>query len=353
MEKFLRSGTALLFNLFICVAVSAASGINPYVLLGVSTAAGALMGSLPSGSFGMAVQKEIWMNSIIEDLFADNSFLSKAYNADLFVNSGRTVHIPNAGAPSATVKNRTQKPATISERTDTDLTFNLDEYTTDPIHIPHADTVELSYNKRESVLKQDKSALQDVVASGFLFSWSPASANCIKTTGESVTAHTDGATGSRKSFDKADVLSAMTRFNRDNIPQEGRHLLLDAVMYSQLLKSLTANESQAFHSLVDVKNGILGRLYGFNVMMRSRALRYTGGGNAKEWTTGGSGTDCAAALAWHTNSVCRALGEVRMFENESDPTYYGDIYSFLVRAGGRPMRADVKGLIGIVQDTDA
>jgi len=39
-----------------------------------------------------------------------------------------------------------------------------------------------------------------------------------------------------------------------------------------------------------------------------------------------------------------------MFEDLSSPTYYGDIYSFLVRAGGRPMRSDVAGLLAIVQD---
>ena len=30
----------------------------------------------------MAIQKEIWMAAIVEGLFASNSFLSKAFNAD-------------------------------------------------------------------------------------------------------------------------------------------------------------------------------------------------------------------------------------------------------------------------------
>ncbi len=34
---------------------------------------------------------------------------------------------------------------------------------------------------------------------------------------------------------KADVLGLMTKFNNDDIPQEGVILLLDAQMYSQLL----------------------------------------------------------------------------------------------------------------------
>ena len=44
----------------------------------------------------MAIQKEIWMAAIVEGLFASNSFLSKAFNADEYVNNGKIVHIPNA-----------------------------------------------------------------------------------------------------------------------------------------------------------------------------------------------------------------------------------------------------------------
>lgn len=50
----------------------------------------------------MAIQRELWQNTIIEGLFADNSFMSKAVNDDMYVNMGKKVHIPNAGAPSGT-----------------------------------------------------------------------------------------------------------------------------------------------------------------------------------------------------------------------------------------------------------
>ena len=49
--------------------------------------------------------------------------------------------------------------------------------------------------------------------------------------------------------------------------------------------------------------------------------------------------------------IHRAQGEVKAFESEGDPTYYGDIYSFLVRAGGRILRSDSKGVAALVQGT--
>ena len=297
----------------------------------------------------MAIQREIWIDSIVEGLFADNSFLSKAFNADEFVNMGKTVHIPNAGAPSKTKKNRTSFPAKVNTRPDVDLSFNLDEFTTDPIRIPHADTVELSYNKRESVLRQDKATLHEAVAKSLLYGWLPEKEYCVQTTGASVKAHTDKATGNRKALCRADIQKLMVKFNADNVPQEGRYLLLDAYMYDQLLSDLTSVQNQAFFASADAQRGILGKLYSFNIMMRSEVGVYTKELAKKEEDAEGAATDLAAGLAWHENSVCRALGEVNAFENEKDPTYYGDIYSFLVRAGGRPMRQDVKGLIALVQ----
>jgi hypothetical protein len=342
--------SALAFNLIAGVTLATAAGINPALVVGgLSVLSSAI--KLPSGIAPMAIQKEIWMNTIVEGLFADNSFLSKAFDADEFVVQGKTVHIPNAGAASGVVRNRSEFPATVAARTDIDLTFDLDEFTTNPVRIPNADTVELSYNKRESVVRQDRAALIANASEAILLKWMPLIANSVRTTGSAVTAHTPSATGNRKAFTKADVLAVATKFNAQDIPQEGRYMLVDAQMHEQLLNSLTAQEAQAFHAGVDIKQGIIGKLYSFNIMMRSRVGRYATAGTVKDWSATGAATDNAAALAWYQNSVCRAKGEINVFDSESDPLYYGDIYSFLVRAGGRAMRNDVAGLCAIIQDT--
>lgn len=41
---------------------------------------------------------------------------------------------------------------------------------------------------------------------------------------------------------------------------------------------------------------------------------------------------------------------MKFFEDEGNPQYYGDIYSALVRMGGRIRREDQKGVVAIVQD---
>lgn len=299
----------------------------------------------------MAIQRELWQNTIIEGLFADNSFMSKAVNDDMYVNQGKKVHIPNAGAPSNVETDRQEVPATAKKRTDVDVEYTLNELTTDPIYIPHADMVELSYSKRNSVISQDRAQLIENAAVQMLYNWAPDSRHFVRTSGTGkVKAHTESATGDRKALVKADVLALMTKFNADNIPQEGRYLLLDAYMYAQLLDDLTEGDQRAFFASADAQKGILGQLFSFNVMQRSQVLRYATGGSLTKWNTSGETDDNAAGLAWHMNSLSRALGEVKMFGDPDNPLYYGDIYSFLIRVGGTIRRNDKKGVYALVQD---
>lgn len=180
----------------------------------------------------MALNKEIWINSIQENFYPDDSFASKSVDDSSFV-TNHTVHIPNAGKPSGVEVNRTKKPAEISERTDQDLTYDIDELTSNPIYIPNVDTVELSYDKRQSVIANDRQELQRVANQNLLYRWAK-NASLIKTTGAASDAHTsDVATGQRKKFSKAEVMAAMIRFNKDNVPMQGRYILLDAAMYAE------------------------------------------------------------------------------------------------------------------------
>ena len=73
----------------------------------------------------MGVRKEIWQRTIIEGLFADESFLAKAVNDDVYVNEGKKVHIPNAGAPSGVAVDRSSLPAEVGTRTDVDVEYTL------------------------------------------------------------------------------------------------------------------------------------------------------------------------------------------------------------------------------------
>lgn len=299
----------------------------------------------------MPVQKEIWINDLVENLYADNTFASRSVDHSAFVD-GKKVHVPNAGAPPTVKKNRTSVPATVTKRTDVDLEYEIAEYTTDPILVSNAENVELSYSKRKSVIRNAALALHSEAHADLIYSWVPSDKpETVATSGESVVAHIASATGNRKALTKEDILKVKAKFDAADIPQTGRCILVDSVMYNQLLESLSEVQSNAFLATADASRGIIGKLFGFDFYMRSKVAKTTAAGVLKEWTSSATATDSAAALAWQEDSVSRALGQNELFENEGDASYYGDVLSGLVRAGGRYMRNDKKGVCLIYQAT--
>ena len=120
-------------------------------------------------------------------------------------------------------------------------------------------------------------------------------------------------------------------------------------MYNQLLASLSESEAAAFNASVDAQRGIVGRLYGFDFYMRSTVFRVVAAGTSMPSSAGA--TDSAAGLAWQEDCVSRAMGNHELFENEKDALYYGDVMSALVRAGGKYIRNDKKGVAVIYQVT--
>ena len=300
----------------------------------------------------MAIQREIWQDHIEGNLFRNNEFLLASTDAAQYVLQGKVVHIPQAGALPNIEKNRSSIPGTIVQRADTDITYSLDEYTSDPILIPYAETIELSYNKRASVLAEHESSLRQSIAENILKAWAPVAAGSIvRTTGPAIVAHLDSATGNRKRLRSADLKLAQLVLNKQNVQMDNRYALLSADMFNQLTDDLNANDYRDFSAAYNAKDGILGRLYGFNIMMRSSVVSYTNDATPALNDIGATNAaaDNDAVLCWQADALERALGSVKFFERIDDPAYYGNVYSLSVRMGGRRRRADGKGVIALIQ----
>lgn len=300
----------------------------------------------------MALQIQIWVKAIIEKLFADNSFAARSIDHSEFV-EGKTVHVPNAGDGPGVEKNRSTFPATVTQRQDVDLYYDIDEFTVDPVRISNAEEVELSYSKRESVIGSSRRKLADKIYSDLIYKWIPAGVSVVKTVGGSVAAHLVDATGKRKAMTKAVVEQVQIMFDEWDIPEEGRFMLLDARMYNQLKNSLTDAETVHFLAGADPVKGVIGEYAGFRFYKRSKVAKATAAGVLKEWSAVNTATDCAAGLAWQEDCVSRALGDSVLYDDEKNPLYYGDVISFLQRAGGSCIRSDKKGVVLIMQDTAA
>lgn len=352
-----RSISILSFLMSAIISLVGGTVLGVVAGLPVGAVAGVLFAAsfipMPKGTAFMAIQREIWLEDIVGNLFKSNPHLNYAMNADQFVLSGKVVHIPNAGSKPEVTRNRSSLPATVVQRTDVDITFNLDEFTTAPMVITNAEDAELSYDKRQSVIGEHSDALAELVGDWFFYYWAPtATAQMVSTTGAAVDAHV--GTGLRKAVTLKDIIAVEALMNANSVPQKERYAVLDAKMYQQLQEDLTASQYRDFAAHQNVEEGILGKMYGFTFLdPRASVLRYSNAATPVPYEPGSTGTavtDYAAGLFWQKNSVIRALGMTDFYEDTGNPTYYGDIYSALVRAGGRKRRNDAKGIVALVQD---
>ncbi len=352
--KAIKPLVSLTFLAAFSVLLTGITGWDPLL-----TFSGLVMASCipaPKGVAMMAVTREIWTKDIVENLFKDNAFAQRAFNADMYVMLGKVVHIPVTGGPSTITKNQTSFPVTAVKRTDTDINYNLDTFYSTPRQIEQIEKYELEYDKRQSVLGEDQAALIEAAIEALIYNWAPLVGKTELTTGASRTATISGGTGNRKKFDKAEISKIKLAMDAASVPAAGRVGLLTAYHYSDFLASLTDAERTDIGRVADLKTGKIGQYLGFDIYMRSTVARYRGDNGSylavdEQATAFGASDktgDRAASLFYHELHVERALGEVDIFDNPRQAGYYGDVVSMILRLGGRIR--NTSGVWAVVED---
>jgi hypothetical protein len=307
----------------------------------------------------MAVQTEVWEEMIAENLFKDYAWIKRAKDRSGFVLDNKVVHIPQAGLKPNASKNRETFPLPIVKRNDTDVTYPIDQISTDATHIPDADKIELSYDKISSVVKDHFGVLSEVSARDILDRWYPATAaKMVRTTGTATAAYLTGQTGNRKKFLALDVAAAKTLLILQTKRETGNRILICTEgAYNQLKADPTVTDKDTMDSVGAVwSNGDLIKLHGMDIVRTDVTSRYDNTATPVKRTFQDmyeqdyAATDNDVALVVDLNYVHFALGNIKFFENLNDAQYQGDIYSALVRLGGRLERNDEVGVVAIIQE---
>lgn len=303
----------------------------------------------------MPIQTEVWASDIKEQLVPDNSFMAESNDDSVWVKNHK-VHKPQAGAFPNVEENRVHTGAGVNAnlRTDTDLEYNLNEYTSDPTKIPNIEEVEVSYPKRISVLRGHVKAINKKIANRFIYEWLPTLVtSMVRTSGDAIAAAIPSATGNRKKITPDDINAAALILDEQDIPADGRCILMPAYMYRQLVKDhwkdllVLQKEGDAV-----LNNGHITMLFGFKIYRRSTKNMpfYSNAATPVRQAVGTTlTTGNGAALCWHPEFVSRALGEVKFFETLNSAKDYGDIYSALARANGSKEYSNQIGVVAIVE----
>ncbi|NDC41514.1 MAG: hypothetical protein EBZ77_08190 [Chitinophagia bacterium] len=343
--------------------VAYAHSVIAFVLFGFAAAAADVarnqVPKLTANDLTAGIDVLMWQREIVKRLFKDNTFLTKARDESQYVVGGAAVLIPQPGTAPTVVKNRNSFPATAVRRTDTVISYPLDEYTTDPAHMTKTELETVSYDKIQSIIADHFGYLPQTVADDILYKWAngvPSTA-LVATSGPDTQILKTNQTGSRKTFTFKELQEAARLMNNANVPTMDRVAIISADFLSQLQDSLSNTQYRDFSKAMDETTGIVGRLFGFEILVRSSV------GMAADALDGSSNlqvnaidavtqaTDKEIAICFQRDSVAKAIGNFDLFTRVGDPLYYGDVYSARLRAGGRVRRADSAGIV-IVKQAD-
>lgn len=308
----------------------------------------------------MALQKEIWISDIEKNLYASNEFLSMVGKDDSAYVNFKTVHLPQSGSRPTVEKDRSVLPATISQRTDSELTYNLSEYSTNPIVLNQNDDAQfLSYDKRMDVLDDHVKSLSDAIANHTLFAWGASVAGQQRlTTGTGSTGsyvHST-ATGNRRLVTLDDLAAARKILDGQNLGNGRVYMIVPSAMYwndliaiSQITKYLEFGKAVA-------PSGVIGNVLGMDIIIRSNVLAYDNTGTRVRKTLNADGTIAAPAttdtnsiMVVHEKYVRKAKGAIKVYEELDSPTMYGDVFSAQVFHGASKSRTNEEGIVNIIQ----
>ncbi len=299
-----------------------------------------------------------------KQLFPDNSFYKKAVQETGIADTVSKVERPYQGSIG---KGKSGEPASLPLQVNV-AKDDSDNYTTTlvyapPIAVDLPGEFALNYNKRQTKQMQQASIINTRCADIAAVNWGPTTAtNILKTSGaaraSNVIKAAGGVIGNRKAVTKADMIKVHNLITRMNISGLQGQLwgLVTADFYSDLLALAEFTDYEKTGQASKLAEGVLGRIMGFNIMVRSTDEQHTGlvysTAYAKNAIDASVLTnDCPGNLFWHDKMTASAEGMLKTSVNLNAPGYLGaTIIESWVRFGAAHARYDQKGIVALLEE---
>ena len=294
---------------------------------------------------------DYWSSEVQSKLFRNDSFMDKFRDVSSYIlGNGRTLRVPYMNHAVTIGKNQFGASPSFSANQSVEniLTLELDVYNIDPQKVEGVVEYFTKFGKLENNMMYALKKLENYVANDCLYKLYQEvdSTNIVTTSGATGVANSP-AGGNKKKFTKADVLKVAKLMDEQDVPTEGRYMLLNPTMYSELLESV-GNASEFGKDVLPT--GVVTQVAGINIMKRSFTGSESTSGTVIDLNATQTGADAFVGLSWHEDIIYKAKGYDRLY-TESSAIMRGEIFSYeLVCDVTVPRSAGEKvGLIKIVQ----
>lgn len=282
----------------------------------------------------MAVEKQVWLDLVMEGFYPDDSFLQASVDMSAEVENNK-INVAEAGVdPKVLVDNKTY-PIKSATRTDMALELALHTFDTENTIVRNVEKKELSYDKMESVVRQHRKSLQSKCAAFAAYNWAPESNTdntpVIKTAGKK------NASG-LKAISFEDILQMQAKMLAMDVDPSS----LVAVLSPLHMADLMAEDMKLYREIL-----ASGKLFNFQLYQFSRLPYYTISTGVKiaYSASPSDSTDSQGSLFYSKDEVMRADGSLDMFVTYNSPTERGDVIGFQKRFTALPIRKKMQGII--------
>lgn len=290
----------------------------------------------------MSVIQELWTPEILLQRFKGSEFITKSRNLSYAIAGNGIVHLPQAGLSPKVKKNPDGSFQTAKVRKDTDLTFKIEQYYTEPTVITEFQEKQTSPQFRASIIAQHGSVLNQASGNHALYNWAPATlaaANSVEVSGNVGLIH----------FNKAKSL-----LDKMLVPNDGRRVAIVPTAFEQELFQLPEYISAFNMGQTILGAGKLINFMGFQMISRATAVSYDSNGAIKavgedgEILTPAVG-DVEAILCWHEDFVVHAVNNPKVFFTLDSPNYVGSVLNMAYFQGFAKAYTDESGIVTIVK----
>lgn len=277
----------------------------------------------------MSVFNEIFASELEKVLYDSNAFLGQMKNVSSYLN-GKTVHIPQYLTRATIDVNGAVNGYDFSSTatTEQDLTFNLDAYRIRPFTVSNFDEMITNYDKFSAVTDMVIKDMVDFTSLTILNKLSsdiPVS-NFIPTTGAVGTNNSADGTADFNKLSYVDFISLQKKFNQDNLPQDGRYLLIDAEMYSEILQDDAIRNAMDFGTAT-LPSGVVGKIAGINIMVKNQIASLDAANAINPIGHVLDATDKRVGFAWHSSILVTAKSDVKVYTDSENVFKFSNIVS--------------------------
>jgi hypothetical protein len=285
--------------------------------------------------------KEIFATVILGLFYTTGSWLNELTSMDHMVEYNK-INLSQIGADPTVVKDNSLWPLTPAQRTDSGIEIALATFDTSPTHVTNVEELETSYNKCESVARQHADSLRQAASLSAAYNIAP-SANTANTPILETTGANRG--DGKKALRYRDLLTLRTKYNKLNLPQEGRVLILCPEHEEDLL----SEDVERYNRMMTT-----GVLAGFKVYVFNGNPTYTPevtGSSAAPAAKNAFGvtTGAPSSIAFYKGEVMRAMGTISGEPERRWADYRGWLLGFQMRFVAQPFRN--KGIAAIYSAT--